>query len=94
MRCNDQQYKEKAKRNHDKQHGSKEYKLKTRDVVIVKREKKKKRETPYEQYVNVITKIKGTMVTAKRMKDGKAKCRDISTFKRLKMDKYPKEEQR
>ena len=68
--------------------------MKTGDAVIVKREKKKKGETPYEQYVYVITKIKGTMVTAKRMKDGKTKCRDISRFKRLKMDKYPEEEQR
>ena len=49
MRCNDQQYKEKAKRNQDKRHRSKEYKLKTGDAVIVKREKKKKWETPYEQ---------------------------------------------
>ena len=91
--CNDQQYKEKAKRNHDKRHQSKEYKLKTGDAVIVKREKKKKGETPYKQYIYVITKIKGTMVTAKRMKDGKTKCRDISRFKRLKMYKYPEEEQ-
>ena len=66
VRRNDQQYKEKAKRNHDKRHRSKEYKLKTGDAVIVKREKKNKRETPYEQYVYVITKIKGTMVTEKR----------------------------
>ena len=85
-------YKEEAKRNHDKRHQSKEYKLKTGDAVIVKREKKKKGETPYEQYIYMI-KIKGTMVTAKRMKDGKTKCRDISRFKRLKMYKYPEEEQ-
>ena len=32
----DQQYKEQAKRNHDKRHRSKEYKLKTGDAVIVK----------------------------------------------------------
>ena len=94
VRRNDQQYKEIAKRNHDKRHRSKEYKLKTSDAVIVKREKKKKGETSYEQYLYVITKIKGAMVTAKRMMDGKTKCKDISRFKRLKMDKYPEEEQR
>ena len=94
MRRNDQQYKEKAKRNHDKRHRSKEYKLKTGHAVIVKREKKREGETPYEQYVYVITKIKVTIVTAERMKDGKTKCRNISRFKRLKMDKYPEEEQR
>ena len=94
VRRNDQQYKEKAKRNHDKRQRSKEYKLKTGDAVIVKREKKKKGETPYEQYVYVITKIKGTMVTAEGIKNGKTKCRDISRFKRLKMDNYPEEEQR
>ena len=94
VRRNDQQYKEQAKRNHDKRHRSKEYKLKTGDAVIVKREKKKKGETPYKQYIYVIINIKGTMVTARRRKDGKTKCRDISRFKRLKMDKYPEEEQR
>ena len=36
VRRNDQQYKEKAKRNHDKRHRSKEYELKIGDEVIVK----------------------------------------------------------
>ena len=94
FRSNDQQYKEKAKRNHDKRHRSKQYKLKTGDAVIVKRGKKKKGETLYEQHVYVITKIKGMMVTAKRMKDGKTKYRDISRFKLRKMDQYPEVEQR
>ena len=89
VRRNDQQYKGKAKRKHDKRHRSKEYMLKTGDAVIVKQQKKKKGETPYEQCVYVITKIKGTIVTAKRVKDEKTKCRSISRFKRLKMDKYP-----
>ena len=77
VRRNDQQYKEKTKRNHDKRHRIKEYKLKIGDAVIVKREKKKKGETPYEPYIYVITKIKGSMVTAKRMNDEKTKCRYI-----------------
>ena len=66
VRRNDQQYKEKAKRNHDKRHRTKEYKLKIGDAVIVKREKRKKGETPYEPYIYVITKIKGSMVTGKK----------------------------
>ena len=34
VRRNDQEYKEKAKRNHDKRHRTKEYKLKIGDAVI------------------------------------------------------------
>ena len=44
VRRNDQQCKEKAKRNHDKRHRSKEYELKIGEAVIVKREKKNKGE--------------------------------------------------
>ena len=61
---------------------------------MVKREKKKKGETPYEPYIYVITKIKGSMVTAKRMNDEKTKCRDISRFKHLKTDRHPEEKER
>ena len=89
VRQHDEKYKERAKKEHDRRHRAKKYQLKPGDAVIIKREKKKKGQTPYEPNVYIVTTIKGSMVTAKRVKDEKTKCRDISRFKLLKTLKHP-----
>ena len=50
---------------------------------MIKREKKRKKHTPYEQYIYVVTSIKGSTIRARRVKDGKVKCRDASKVKPL-----------
>jgi hypothetical protein len=52
--------------------------IKCGDAVLIKREKKRKKHTPYEPYIYVVTSIKGSTIRARRVKDGKVKCRDAS----------------
>ncbi len=49
----------------------------------MKREKKKKKRTLYEPYIHIVTSIKESTIYAKRVKDGKVKCRDASKVKPL-----------
>jgi hypothetical protein len=87
VRENDSNYKSKCKEYHDKRHKTKTHKLKPGDAVLVKRENKRKGQTPYEPYVYVVTEIKGSQINAKRIKDERKICRDASKFKPLRTPK-------
>ena len=47
----DSKYKEQVKKYHDKRRQTREHKTKIADAVVVKRERKRKVETPYEPYI-------------------------------------------
>ena len=83
VRANDRSYKEKCKEYHDNRHNTKKHTLQIGDVVVVKRENKRKAQTPYEPYIYIITYIKGSQIQAKRIKDERTICRDASKFKPL-----------
>jgi transposase InsO family protein len=87
VRENYSNYKSKCKEYHDKRHKTKTHKLKPGDAVLVKRENKRKGQTPYEPYVYVVTEIKGSQINAKRIKDERKICRDASKFKPLRTTK-------
>ena len=61
----------------------KEHTFKRGDAVVVKRENKRKGQTPYEPYVYLITQVKGSQIEAVRVKDERKICRDASKFKSL-----------
>ena len=83
VRANDRSYKEKCNEYHDKRHNTKKHTLTIGDAVVVKRENKRKAQTPYEPYIYIITYIKGSQIEAKRIKDERTICRDASKFKPL-----------
>ena len=87
VRENDSKYKSKCKEYHDKRHNTKTHELKQGDAVLVKRENKRKGQTPYEPYVYVVTEIKGSQIHAKRSKDERKICRDASKFRLLRTAK-------
>ena len=82
IRKSDSAYKQRCKGYHDKRHNTRERNLKA--AVVVKREHRRKAQTPYEPYVYIVTQTKGSKIEAKRIKDGRAICRDASRFKPLK----------
>ena len=84
VRVNDRNYKERIKQYHDKRYRATELHLDIGQAVIVKRDKKRKAETPYEPHIYVVTQVKGSTIIAKRLTDGKSICRDKSKFRRLK----------
>ena len=57
--------------------------IKCGDAVLIKREKKRKKHTPYEPYIYIVSSIKESTIRARRVKDGKVKCRDASKVKPL-----------
>ncbi|CAB4036587.1 Hypothetical predicted protein [Paramuricea clavata] len=83
VKKNDKTYKQKRKQYHDKRHRVKTHTIKCGDAILIKREKKRKKHTPYEPYIYVVTSIKGSTIRARRVKDGKVKCRDASKVKPL-----------
>ena len=84
VRCNDPNYKERIKLYHDKRHRATQLQLEAGQAVIVKREKKRKVETPYEPHIYLVTQVKGSTIYARRLSDGKTICRNASMFKPLK----------
>ena len=60
--------------------------LEVGQVVVIKREKKRKAETPYEPNIYLVTKVKGSTIYASRLSDGKTICQDASRFKLLKTE--------
>ena len=54
VRIKDSKYKEQVKKYHDKRRQTREHKIKIGDAVVVKREKKRKVETPYEPYIYIL----------------------------------------
>ena len=94
MHCKDEQvrerdrtYKQKCKEYHDKRNNTKAHTLGVGDAVVVKRENKRKAQTPYEPYIYIVTQVKGSQISAKRVKDERIICRDASKFKLLRMGK-------
>ena len=61
-------------------------KLEVGQAVIIKREKKRKAETPYEPHIYLVTQVKGSTICARRPSDGKTIWQDASRFKLLKTD--------
>ena len=53
VRIKDSKYKEQVKKYHDKRRQTREHKIKIGDAVVVKRERKRKVETPYETYIHI-----------------------------------------
>ncbi|KAL9987542.1 hypothetical protein ACROYT_G001867 [Oculina patagonica] len=84
VRSNDQSYKARIKQYHDQRHRATQLNLKVGQAVIVKRDVKRKAQTPYEPHVYLVTKVKGSTIFARRLSDGKAICRDASRVKALK----------
>ena len=79
----DSKYKEKLKSYHDRRHRAKEHKFKVGEAVLLKREPKRKGDTPFEPYIYIATKVIGSTIHAWRVNDGKRVCRDASKFKPL-----------
>ena len=92
VRESDSQYKTKCKGYHDKRHKTKTHSLKPGDATVVKRENKRKGQTPYEPYIYIITETKGSQIKAKRIKDKRMICRDITKFKPLRTVKMQESE--
>ncbi|KAK3753779.1 hypothetical protein QZH41_014237, partial [Actinostola sp. cb2023] len=92
VRENDLTYKQRCKEYHDKRHNVKTHTMKNGDAVVVKRENKRKGQTPYEPYIYIVIHTKGSQITAKRIKDERTICRDASKFKPLRTVKIQQEE--
>lgn len=86
LRKNDEVYKQRLKQYHDKRHRVKKHALRCGDAVLIKRERKRKAETPYEPHIYTVICIKGSTIIARRNKDGKTTCRDASKVKHLRTD--------
>ena len=86
VRSNDRNYKERIKQYHDKRYWEIQFQLEVGQAVIIKREKKRKAETPYQPHIYLVTKVKGSTIYARRLSDGKTICQDASRFKLLKTD--------
>lgn len=74
---------------HDRRHRAKEHKFKAGEVVLLKRDKKRKGDTPFELYIYIITKVIGSTIHARRVSDGKTVCRDAFKFKVLRTTYNP-----
>ena len=84
IRQNDKQYKCKIKQYHDKRHRARTHNITIGTAVVVKRDSKKKGQTPYEPHIYIVTHIKGSTIYARRLSDGKITYRDASKIKPLK----------
>ena len=82
-RHKDENYKKKIKEYHDRCYHANEHNLRKGDAVVVKRENKRKGQTPYEPYIYLITRVNGSQIEATRIKDERKICRDASKFKQL-----------
>ena len=89
VRKRDSKYKEKLKSYHDQRHRAKEHKFKAGEAVLLKRDKKRKGDTPFEPYIYIATKVIGSTIHARRVSDGKTVCRDASKFKLLRTTYIP-----
>ena len=58
-------------------------------TVLLKRDKKRKGETPFEPYIYIATKVIGSTIHARRASDGKTVCQDASKFKLLRTTYIP-----
>ena len=69
VRENDSRYKKKCKEYNDNRYTTKRHTLKQGDAVLVKRENKRRGQTPYEPYVYVVMEIKESQTNTRRIKD-------------------------
>ena len=83
VRKRDIKYKEKVKSYHDRRRRAREHKFKAGEAVLLKRDQKRKGDTPFEPYIYIATKVIGSTIHARRVSDGKTVCRDASKFKLL-----------
>ena len=88
----DSKYKQKLKTYHDARHRARRHKFNVGKAVLLKREQKRKGETPFEPHIYIITKIIGSTIQARRANDQKTVCRDASKFKLLRTDDFPTED--
>ena len=94
IRKRDSKYKEKVKSYHARRHRATEHKFKVGEApVLLKRDKKRKGDTPFEPYIYIATKVIGSTIHARRVKDGKTVCRDASKFKLLRTTYIPARDQ-
>jgi len=63
--------------------------FKAGEAVLLKRDKKRKGNTPFEPYIFIATKVIGSTIHARRTSDGKTVCRDASKFKLLRTTYIP-----
>jgi len=80
----DQQAKTRMKVYADERRNTKPSVIHPGDAVLVKQHKKNKLSTPFEPNPYVVETVKGPMITAQRMSDGRHTVRNSSHFKRLK----------
>ena len=91
VREHDSHYETQRKMYHDKGHKTTTHQLRQGDAVVVRRENKRKGQTPYEPYVYIITEVKGSQIIAKREKDDRTIRRDASKFKPLQIPEHQDE---
>ena len=84
VRKHDEKFKAQIKTYHDKRHRATTHKLAVGQAILVKRDQKRKAQTPYEPHIYIITEIKGSTVKARRIGNGQTICRDASRVKQLK----------
>ena len=89
IRRKDSKYKEKLKSYHDRRYRSKKHNFKAGEAVLLKRDKKRKGDTPFGPYIYITTKVIGSTIHARRASDGKTVCRDASKFKLLRTTYIP-----
>ena len=77
----DQRDKEYKKRMSQQRRNVKKHQFTLKDYVLLKQKKSNKWTTPFEPAFYVVTKIQGSSITIKRIKDGRELCRDASQLK-------------
>ena len=75
VREKDRQYKDTCKEYHDRRSNAREHTLKLGDAVIVRREYKRKGQTPYEPFIYIVTKVKGSQIEVTLIKDNETPAR-------------------
>ena len=86
-RHKDANYKKKIKEYNDRCYRANEHNLRKGDAVVVKRVNKRKGQTPYEPYIYLTTRVKGTQIKATRIKDERKMCEDASKIKQSNSNK-------
>ena len=85
----DKQAKQKMKYYADRQRHTKPHDFVVGDIVLVKQTKSNKLTTPFHKDPYVITKVKGSMIIARRRRDNKTITRNCSQFKHMRITLDP-----
>jgi len=86
LRETDTAAKQKMKQHSDSHNRARERQLAAGDTVLVRQTRRNKLSSYYEPQPYVITDIRGSMITAQRVIDGRTTTRNISFFKRVPPD--------